>query len=237
MAQHMGLGDALTCNGLTRWVVEEGKYKKPIGLFVRPVSFESVAWMYRDLPADQFVPIKLPWRPPLYDDFREIFEAAYPWQSADPSNRQILNLTMFEEHGGDYGGPVFDENFYRWAGIPIADKFKRFRCDRDPDIEIPGDPEVVFMHDDSTRGFLIDRRRMGIPAGTRVVHGTQNFHVSNIWALRDVIEKAKEVHVINSAFLNMADYLKPQGKLVWHRLYARNEVSWPTLRLDWKILD
>lgn len=234
MIQHQGLGDAFTCNGLTRWVLET--HQKPVGLFVRACSFESIAFMYRDIPGTDLILIRLPYYPPEFNDFGKEFKAAYAWRDSG-SDRHLLNLTMFEEHGGDYYGPIFDQNFYRWCGLDVnVEKFARFRCDRDPSIEIPGDETVFFMHDDPTRSYQIDWTRMNIPPGKKVVHPGQNFHVPNIWMLWDVIEKAEEIHVINSAFLNMIDYLNPQGKIFWHR-YARQEVSYPTLQLNWQILD
>jgi hypothetical protein len=54
-----------------------------------------------------------------------------------------------------------------------------------------------------------------------------------------VIEKATEVHVIDSSFLHLVECLKPKGKLYWHR-YARlwqprhNDYK---LRYKWNIMD
>lgn len=234
MIQHQGLGDAIVCNGLTRWAIDQDRFPKPMGLFVRQCSFESIKFMYRDLDESELVLICLPPYPYGYDDFGLEFQAAKDW--VNRTGNQLVNMTMFEEHWHDYRGPIFDENFYRWFGLSVDLKYSRWRCDRDRSIEIPGNPDWIFLHEDPSRNYNINRDFIPVPEGKKIVE-PKDFNVPNIWQLWDVIEKACQVHVINSSFMNAIEFMEPQGQLFWHRLYARNEVSYPTTRKPWQIIE
>jgi hypothetical protein len=98
------------------------------------------------------------------------------------------------------------------------------------DIEFYYDGPFIFMHDDS-------RFRMKRPASDlRIIHA-HDLLSENIFDYSWFIENAQEVHVIESAFLFLADSLDPKGKLFSHR-YARSYPpnNMPTLKHDWEIL-
>lgn len=220
---HLGLGDVIISNAIVRAAVEA---YGAVTLPVKECNVPSVEFMFRDIDKDRLDIYPVP------DSFhyggeKGLHDLASRWRGC------VQDLTHFhrpdewistEEHG-------FDRNFYRWAGLPIDAKFSGFRCDRDISIEMAvPDGEYVFLHD--TPEFSITREVYG--RGSTLYHA-DDFKSPNIWAYRAIIENAAEVHVINSSFLNLIDFLEPKGRLVWHK-YARPEVSYPTLQLDWEIL-
>jgi len=224
---HLGLGDQIICNAVIRAAVAAfGAVTLP----VKASNVESISFMLRDL--DGLTVMEVP------DSFHRnggekgLLDIARKW------NGCVQNLTMFDRSSKDDRWvsdeeTCFDTNFFRWAGLSIEEKFSGFRCDRDISIEIPvPDGPYVLMHDDDNfpivRGSVTNS---GLP-----VHHVHDFRIGNIFALWGIIENAAEIHMINSGPLNLTDFLEPKGRLFWHK-YSRDEVSYPTLRHDWKILD
>jgi hypothetical protein len=103
---------------------------------------------------------------------------------------------------------------YRWRRCPIKDAVKLIPqmwwdegCDR-----------RIFIHDDSSRGFSINRitdnGNKFRPCRTRVNESMLKY--------ADIINTADEIHCIDSSFFHLVDSLDPVGKLNLH-CYAR----WP----------
>jgi hypothetical protein len=136
-------------------------------------------------------------------------------------------------------GPL-EKQFYRLAGINFSKKWDSFYVERDPSREkalyekIDPGANYVFLHDDSR--FVIDRDKV-----------LQNPIVSpgggitdNVFDFCTLIERAQEIHVIDSSFMFLVDllaYQNPNQKLFVHR-YARPNPPWslPALKKKWTIL-
>lgn len=148
----------------------------------------------------------------------------------------MKNLTMFRENRPHYlkHGHLFDTCFYHYAAVPFTQKWQSWNYRRDRSIEIAAPPKpYALIHDDPSRGYCI--RRELLP--DMPVHHVREWRTSNVFALRQIAEEADEIHVINSAFLNLFDFWAPMGRLVWH-YYARSGEgqSDPVLNLQWDIL-
>lgn len=148
---------------------------------------------------------------------------------------EAINLTMFRRDDDDsWQGGLFDVNFYQYAKEPLWIKWAEFYYRRDMSIEIqPPERPYWFVHDDPVRGYRIEPECLKrAPAIVRPA-----VKIPNVFRLRRIIEAAEEVHVINSAFLNLIDFFEPKGKLFWHYYARRFEgMSDPTLQLDWSKL-
>lgn len=123
----------------------------------------------------------------------------------------------------------FDADFYRIAHVPFAKRWNSFGAMLPTDQvgPIPKEP-YVFLHEDVERGFLVDRGR--IPSGVRVVEAEYG-KTPSIFGYYALMAKAAQIHVIDSAFLFLADsYPELGGKTTTHR-YARSlpEDEIPTL--------
>lgn len=229
LVQHMGLGDAVICNALTRHFVRECEV--PVGLFCAPPYEETIRFMFRDL-GSKLVVI------PVHNVGKAAQSVLWDgiWKAIDRFPGIVVNLTMFRENFNYYTkhGSRFDRCFYHFARVRIARKWEDFRCDYDPGIQEKISGRYVFLHDDPDHHegkFEIDRTRV---RGDLPILEPWHFQTTNVFSLVDVIENAEEVHCINSSFLNLVDFLNPKGKLYWH-YYSRiwKGVSDPKLRLKW----
>ena len=119
----------------------------------------------------------------------------------------------------------------------------KYRVERDLQREqsffnrvVPAQP-YIFMHDDSIYGSSIDP--MKIPAALPVVRADPKL-TDNIFDYCGVIEKAAQIHVVDSVFMFLVDclpYANPGQKLFVHR-YARANPPWnlPVLKKNWTML-
>ena len=206
---HLGMGDEIICNGLIR---ELCKTNEKVIKFTQPQYVRQVRFMYRDLQNLTIIPA-------------HYGEANQKIQEINPERLIIIG----DRGAGNVAdGMLFDEWFYSCAGIDFEKRWDSFNVKRD--IEFYYDGPFIFMHDDS-------RFRMKKPeSDLRIIHA-HDLLSENIFDYSWFIENAQEVHVIESAFLFLADSLSPRGKLFAHRYarhYPRNNT--PTLKHDWEIL-
>jgi hypothetical protein len=138
---------------------------------------------------------------------------------------QVLNLGFNNEGFPRLPHESFDQWFYRQAGMEIEDKerfnpFPEAAKGINTKTNIPENiSDLVFVHDDITRGFVIDKNLL--PEGNKY-SPFPNYDRSVLSFHKDIL-KAKEIHCIDSSFLHLCDALPTTGKLYWHR-YARNFV-------------
>lgn len=221
------LGDNLICNGLVR---EYCARFERVGIFYIPRYKTSVSFMFRDLQnlslietRDQSAKERFLWRHTLHltrEHFDEIRTIGNDIESGIQAERQ----------------------FYALAGVPHEKKWDSFFVERDPAREealfgtlAPQGP-YVFVHDDAIYGGGIDRARM--PRLPEVF--PQNGVTNNIFDYCTLIERATEVHVVDSVFMFLVDLLPydTQGQKLFVHRYARQNPPWklPVLRKDWSIL-
>src|SRR6266481_6209875 len=210
---HLGLGDHIILNGLVRHYAK--RYER-IGLFAKPHNFVSVAFMYRDLPNLSVIPA---------DD--RTAERLIFWNRLTLGMRrydQVIRIGFNNLNRGN--GLQFEEQFYQQACLPLSALWDNFYVQRDPAREdaltqkIGLPPTYIFVHEDSARRYTIERER--IPAGLTVFTPEKSF-TENIFDYCGIIERAHEIHVIDSSFMFQIDclpYRTAGQKLFVHR-YAR----------------
>lgn len=127
---HLGLGDALICNGLVRVLVERGL---ALTLPSKPHNEPSVRAMFSDLgDAVEVLPV-------LDDDY------------INPHSDE-LRLGYF---GDNFDPRRWDESFYHQAGVPFLAKWQKFKLPNEV-YDIQRNEGRVFIHDDAERGFVIN---------------------------------------------------------------------------------
>jgi hypothetical protein len=227
---HLGLGDHFICHGIVR---EYAKRYARIAIFAKSQNIVSVRFMFRDLKnvcviegddvfARGFIFLNKfkiwIWR---YDEVKKI---------------------GFEDLKRDPSLP-FEKEFYQMAGVPFEKKWDSFHIDRDKSredalfVKAGLKAPYAFVHDDRARNYGIDDKR--IPAGLSPFRPKKEY-TPNIIDYCGVIEKAQEIHVIDSSFMFLIDclqYENPDQKLYVHR-YARVNIEWslPILKKKWIIL-
>lgn len=214
---HLGLGDMFICNGLVRKFVAENDYDRYY-VVCKKHYMSSVAPMYSD--DDRIIVIPIQGR----DEYQEVEDL--------PINAPILRI------GHEHLSPDirFDKSFYQQLGFDIKDKYSRCSVSRDRQAEEkcyeehvnPGE-EYIFVHDESSVGIF----NLQTPSCYKVIKPT-----SREYTLPDylkVIEKAKEVHCLNSSFVNMIDVILDRDNLYFHNI--KDEAVTPTLREAWTIIN
>ncbi len=222
---HLGLGDHIMCHGIVR---EYSKKYEKVSLLCLPHNLVSVAFMYRDLKNltvikgdEEFIKNYLSQKSSRFDEVKVI-----GFQNLDRNS-----------------GVSLEKQFYQMAGIPLAKKWDSFFVERDMEKEkltfeqarLPD--EYAFLHEDTERNYRIDRKK--IDGKFRVFAPSEKL-TENVFDYCTIIEKAKEIHVIDSSFMFLIDCLKYENleqKLFVHR-YARENEAWklPILKKNWHII-
>lgn len=229
LLHHQGLGDHFMCHGIVR---EYAKKYDRVGIFSKPNNLTSVRFMFRDLPNIE-----------IYsgmdeDARRHIFLNKF---KLGKSRYQKVVIIGFENLNRE-SGEQLEKQFYRLAGVPFEKKWDSFYIDRDQSREqelykkiIEQEP-YIFVHDDSR--YPIDNAKL--PQQYLVVRPQKGL-TDNIIDYCSVIEKAKEIHAIDSSFMFLIDclqYQNPEQKLFVHRYARPDNAPWqlPILKKNWTIL-
>lgn len=227
---HLGLGDHIMCHGIVREYCK--KYER-VAVFSYPHNYVSVSFMYRDLKNITII---------KGDD---AFARKYISDNASKFDKDKYDQVIFL--GFQYldrnSGVPLEKQFYQIAGVDLAKKWDAFFIKRDLEREQSlfeqstlGD-EYIFLHEDPARNYRIDRKK--INEKYKILTPDKKL-TENIFDYLTIIEKAKEIHVIDSSFMFLIDclpYNNPNQKLYIHR-YSRENNEWqlPILKKDWHIL-
>ncbi len=225
---HLGLGDAIICNAIIRSYAE--KYDK-VFVFSKPRNTKNTLWMYRDNPRIKIISM---------EDF-EIKQ----FMKIGSSNKYLIvgHEELFKIL--DKGLETFDQIFYKMSNIPFEDKWNKFYFERDLEKEknafynklgLKDDEQFLFVHDDPERGRHF--KKEFIKKGVKVIHPTKHKDIG-IFDFIYTIEKAQEVHVMNSSFSCLIDTMQIKTNKLFYHEYARTDMgNNPNhkLKLNWIIL-
>jgi len=206
---HLGLGDHLICCGLVRNLAAASPR---VGLFAKKGYAASVRFLYRDLPSIEVIPVA---------DDQEVH--AFLGRFADLPVWRV----GFEHVASSTQG--FAEGFYRQYGLDYELRWSGFHLRRDRERESRlferlgcGREPYVFLHDDPSRGLVI--RRDLLPQGMRLVFPDRAL-TDNLFDWGMVLEKAAEIHCMDSSFRHLADCLQPEtDKLFLHHYVKHSDV-------------
>lgn len=205
---HLGLGDALLCNGLVRVLVQRG-YNLLLPAY--GYNAESVRQMFADL-----------------GDAVEV-DTSGPLQYLDVRHfEHVAQVIILGHEGKDFDPDRWDESFYRQAEVPFLDKWEKFEL---PYMMPPAHaPELYFLHDDPVRRFIIpcsDESSVYRP------DPTQPF-----WSHLPYLKAAAQIHCISSCFAILADLLPNLfAKRILHRYARPDGGALPIFGRQWTILD
>lgn len=218
VAPHLEFGDAIISNAICRALAA----KHPSIVWLARIHYiADVRRMFADLPNVQVLGA---WD---YDDARHRWLRAWP---------DALRLGFF---GANFNETQWDREFYRQAGLSFDLRWDGFRLPPDLFPEPASQKSVALVHEDAARKFTIIPQLL--PKGLDPVFITRR---PSIWDWMPEILTAKELHFIDSSFLNLADSLYALGflqktRLVWHkyaRPYARGKAGPPTMRAPWIVM-
>jgi len=229
---HQGLGDHILCNGLYRQFSEKGSR---VFISVKKNYYPELSNMLSDLENVTFL------RMPNYKSWKttRLFQLI-----GKILRMQVVGL-------GSYGtgffpqGVRFDMNFYDQAGIDFNHRWDSFCAARNLDKELElferlgcNTEQYIFLHEDSARDFKINRDLL--PENTRVVTPLSPTEGYFLVDYRLVIEKAYQIHVIESSFAAFIESIPIEVPLFAHR-YARHHALHDfrhefTYKKPWRVL-
>ena len=215
---HLGLGDMFICNGLVRKFVAENDYDQYYVVCKRRY-LHSVEPMYSDDDRITVVPIQ------ANDEYKEVKDLPLKASTLRIGHENLNTV-----------GQRFDQSFYHQVGFSIEDKYGEAKVSRDADAEercyselVSGDEEYIFVHDESSVGTF----DLQLPDRYKVIKPTSR-DFTPLDFLK-VIENAKQVHCIDSSFLNMIDVTLDRDELYFHDV--KNPDGRPTLKDSWTIIN
>jgi hypothetical protein len=196
---HLGLGDHISCHGIVRDYCQ--KYEN-VFLFVKDHNYKNVKFMYSDLKNLHFL---------VGDD-----SFAVKYIETNKIEKNVIyigfKLNTYEN---------FELQFYKMANVPIENKYKKFFLKRDLEKEIAlfnslnlKKNNYIFLHDG---GFNI-RKELLDPNLRIIKPETHDFFD---WMY--TIENAKQIHVIDSAFICLVDCMRLDDSIeLYNHRYVRN---------------
>jgi hypothetical protein len=236
---HGGLGDHIICNAIVR---AKAAIYDLVCLPVKYHNCPSVIYMFRDLAN---VTIR-----PVYGDEDMVFFRDNVWKG------EVLNLGLFSGMG--FNGAEWDVEFYRHAGVEFGDRWNKWECQRDEQMEESVFRQAVsqyaistryrvFVHDDPMRGMKILFGPKWTEYGERITEmdsavgcdilAPYNIQTPILFHWRKVIEACDDIHCIASSFAAFIDSipLEKNPKLYLHAYCRPGE---PLMRVNkqWEIL-
>ena len=221
----LGKGDALMCYGI---FVELSKAYDHIYYHVNISIYEDVVRMYKTIPNVIIIP----------EYFDNILQLA--------KNPSYLIIGLDKK----YPDLVADEIFYKIAGLELEKKWSNFYVERNLDKEkevyynilgLKDNEEFIFLHEDIDRQYVINRKYC--KPGIKIISATDYQFKIGLFDWLYTIEKAAEIHVIHSVFINLIDLLQIQREnLYFHNvidnLYGTRHLEAPRikLKLNWNII-
>lgn len=212
---NLGMGDGIVCNGILR------HYSQTHNVFAlsKRHNTPTLSFMTHD---DR----NIEWL--IVDDDRDAIEFC---KHVEKLKFQVLNISMFGPK--PFSPKEWDKCFYRNAGVPFEDRWDKFKVVRQPTRELkPPEGEFCFVHQDQHRGFIIDHKRLpDMPIVFANPDKTQNLFD---WTAH--LEKATELHLMESCFAVLADSLPDiNARRVVIHTYTRQSIA-PTYRRKFEIL-
>ena len=204
---HLGLGDHIDCNGMVRIFLDEYDFDA-VNVFAKERYSDMIEYMYRDEPDIKIITV------PNNDEYRFILEFITK-----------NNIKNFLKVGHDYYpwgkeeelGMGCAEIFYHQMDIPYERRFDDFYYERDEDEEKrvyeklnPDHEDYIFVHDDVNRGFEIPKEKLG---DMKII---RNDMEENLFNFGMILENAKEIHCMESAFRSLIETLDTTEKLFFH---------------------
>lgn len=224
---HLGLGDHLIINGLVRYIFIKEEYDR-ILMPAKHHNYEAVKWMFSD------IDIKII---SVADD-----SEALKLMKEYENNKKMQVLKLGYHQSQDFAKlRTFDADFYYQASVPESARWEYWHIERNLKREekIYFDlmehynnqgNKYIFCHDDPHRQINDKYLKGNI---IRPVEGL----TSNIFDYQTTIQRADEVHCIESSFLAMADHLELNQPRFIHRYILdwvnKNPMYVGTYRNNW----
>ncbi len=214
LAWHLGLGDAVICSGLVTFLSKSGKITVPC----YEKNYQNIKSFFHN---NANVVVR------IVSGDEEI-------QTIADSEPSIKLGCFIKDRKEDKGHLQFSELFYSDANVPFEERHTSCPL---PDNsyavpQVKTNADVLVCESGSAGEFKV---RQSFLNDKNIIRPSMEF---KLLAYAEVIKNAKEIHCIESSFLQLCEYLPTTGKLFYHK-YARPNSSdfSKVFKKDWQIIN
>lgn len=217
---HQGLGDHIICNGLSRTLAEN----EEITIFCKEHNFKNISYMYKDNNNIKIISLNANEEDPSfvinkYSKYDGFINASSYLQT------QRINCKNW------------NEIFYKLSKIPFENSWDKFSYIRDEYNENelfnklnPDNKKIAFIHAYGSDGInRIDYKKIN----QNLFQIEANKKDDYFFDYGLLIEKAEEIHCVNSSFLHFIDRIKTNGKLFFHKNHIPRGMDNFSLKKEW----
>jgi hypothetical protein len=213
---HLGLGDHFICNGLVNHLAETHDV---VHLPCKRAYYATVSCLYSE--------------EPKVEVFAVDHEATDVAHMAGRLNAEILRVGF-----GRVDRERFDVSFYEQLGIPFEYRYSKFKLPS----HIPHEDDVFRTLTGGHERYCLVHRE-GSP-GTYALRFTPSLPVvdinrragaifENLLGYRRLIQRAAEIHCVNSSVIHLVESIGPPAALYYHDVRKRNFQT----RLPWRTIE
>lgn len=229
---HMGLGDTLVLAGMLRFIAQHGV--QDLVLPIKTQYLKATKHLFRGLSNLTLMPVE--------GDSQVSPAFGADGQVVGHFMHAGYRIILLGLHSGigmtawEALHPDFSHRFYIQAGIDYAVSHSHFVLHRDMTSEqhlydrvvAKLGKEYIFLHEDVSRGYTIDRSLVPRDIPIFDAHDPE-IHSDNLFDYCLVMEKAKEIHFMDSCFGLLADRLLGVTSPMVCHAYARDNTTHPSL--------
>lgn len=203
---HLGLGDAIICNGIVNYLT---KQSIRVNLPVLKENFHQISFMYQENNLVSLFCIK---------NDSDVYKK--------PRSKQILRVG-FEKNFG-----MFNTSFYEQLNLPYSHSVKYFYLPQDIKKQLSlqkylfesynVEKEFILVHRTSSYGSV----DLNIKSNLPIIYVEKDTDIhKNIFLYKGLIESAKEIHCLDSSFLHLVERVQTDAKLYFHNIKNNTQAS------------
>ena len=201
---HLGLGDNIDCNAIIRFLSDG---YESVDVFAKKSYASMVEYMYRDSNKINIVVID----GNEYDEVAKYLrdQKEQDWFDNKNGNEDSINFLRIGHENYPPNAPA-DKNcwelFYDQLNLPHEIKYEYFHIESDEEEEDrvynklnPDNEDFIFVHEESSMGVF----PFNLDTDMKII---RNDVEENIFHFTKILNKAKEIHVMESAFKSMVEH-------------------------------
>ena len=206
---HLGLGDHIVCNGLVNYISVQNQIYLP----VKERNFKAINYLYKENKNINLFKIK--------NENEDIFNFA-KLKKLDilkigfDNLQDPFNVSFYKQLNLDY------QISYEYFNLPIENDEERMQYEHLLSLYNTSVKEgYLFVHNESSEGSY----KLKKLSKKKIIYPRKEEDIfQNIFLYRKLIENAKEIHCVNSSFLNLIDRLNIKGELFFHDIIKNRTI-------------
>ena len=218
---HLGVGDNIDCNAIVRFLSDG---YDSVDVFALSIHASMIEYMYRDLPKISIIPVE-------GNEYTAVSNYLMGQTGEDNTFLRIGHENYPVDQPPDKN---CWELFYEQLNLPYELKYNGFHVDPDEENENrvynklnPDNEDFIFVHEESSVGTFT----LNFNTDMKIIRNDVD---ENIFHFTKILKKAKEIHVMESAYKSMVEHFPTEGKLFFHNV---REHPLGKTKKNWEIIE